>query len=446
MKLSRRKLLRRGADSLFAAGLALPWSAGCSAPRANAKQNRATQAAAKVVVVGGGYGGAACARYLRRFGPRLDITLVEPQRYYHACPFSNAVLVGLAPDSFIRHDYRAMANAFNINIVRGTARRIDAAKRRVYLADGAALAYDRLALSTGISFRWNDMFAGYDQAAAARMPHAWKAGAQTRLLRRQLKAMPDGGVFVMAIPGPPFRCPPGPYERASLIAWYLQRHKPRAKILLLDANEHFSKQDLFEEGWRQLYPGLIERVPISQGGLVTQVDAAAMRVRAEAGWFKADVANIIPFQQAGEPAPNSDLSDESGWCPVDHQTFESKRAADIHIIGDSCLAGAMPKSASSANSQAKACSLAIVNLLAGRPPGEMFYHNTCYSLIAPEYGISINSMFRYEEQRIKLAQKAGGLSPLRAAPGVRRAEANHARAWYRSINLDTFGAADADLL
>ena len=437
MTLRRRTLLRRGIVS----GLALPWvMTGCAARSPATRRQQAARQAARVVVIGGGYGGAACARYLRRFGgPLLDITLVTPRRHYDACPFSNAALAGIVPDSFLRHDYRALAAACNIKIAQGTTRRIDPARRQARLADGATLAYDRLVLSPGISLRWNHFFAGYDPIAAERMPHAWQGGAQIRLLRKQLRAMPDGGVFVMAIPGPPFRCPPGPYERAALIAWYLQRRKPRAKILLLDANERFSKQDLFEEAWQERYPRMIERIPISDGGLVSEVDARALRLRAEAGWFQADVANVIPFQQAGEAALNNGLTDDSGWCPVDHQTFESRLAPGVHVIGDSCLAGAMPKSASSANSQAKACALAIANLLADRPPGEMFYHNTCYSLAAPDYGISINSMFRFEERRIKLIQAAGGLSPLRAPARVRRAEAKHARAWYRSINLDTFG-------
>ncbi|MGI9229374.1 MAG: FCSD flavin-binding domain-containing protein [Gammaproteobacteria bacterium] len=430
MKLNRRQFLHRSTDSLLSAGLALPLLTGCSGAKHHS---------AKVVVVGGGYGGAACARYLRYFDPQLDITLVEPQQYYYSCPFSNAVIADIDPVSIIKHDYQTLADKFAIKIIRDTVSGITPAKQQVQLSDGATLPYDRLVLSPGISFRWNHIFAGYDPAAITRMPHAWKAGEQTRLLRQQLQAMPDGGVFVMVVPGPPFRCPPGPYERASLIAWYLQRHKPRSKILILDANEHFSKQDLFEEAWQRLYPTLIERIPISEGGLVTQLDPTTMQIRAEAGLFKADVANVIPFQQAGKLAVDNDLVEQSGWCAVNHQTFESERANNIHIIGDSCLAGAMPKSASSANSQAKVCSLAIVNLLHDKPPGEMYYHNTCYSLITPEYGISINAMFRYEQQQFKLIQQAGGLSPLRAAASVRRAEAKHARAWYHSINLDTFG-------
>ena len=395
--------------------------------------------APRVVVIGGGYGGATCARYLRYFDPDIDVTLVEAGTRYVTCPFSNAVLGGLREASSISLGYDDLKKNYGVNVIHARASAIHPEKRVVTLADGTTLPYTRLVISPGISFLWNEIFAGYDEAASSIMPHAWHGGEQLMLLRKQLAGMRAGGVFAIAVPGTPFRCPPGPYERASLVAHYLKRANPRAKVLILDAGEHFSKQDLFEEAWQSLYPGMIEHIPISEGGLVIGVDPKRMSLQAEAGEFKVDVANVIPFQQAGRLAVDHGLADENGWCPVHHQTFESALAPDIHVLGDSCLAAGMPKSASSANSQAKACSLAIVSLLRNQDPGAMFYHNTCYSLVAPDYGISVNTMYRYEDNRIKPVERAGGLSPLRTAMEYRSREAAYARSWYASINRDSFG-------
>ena len=395
--------------------------------------------APRVVVIGGGYGGATCAKYIRYFDPDIDVTLVEAGTRYVTCPFSNAVLGGLRDVSSISLGYDELKKNYGVNVIHARASAIHPEKRLVTLADGTALPYARLVVSPGISFLWNEIFAGYDEAASSVMPHAWHGGEQLRLLRKQLAGMRAGGVFAIAVPGTPFRCPPGPYERASLVAHYLKRANPRAKVLVLDAGEHFSKQDLFEEAWESLYPGMIEHIPISAGGLVIGVDPKRMTLQAEAGEFKVDVANVIPFQQAGRLAVDHGLADENGWCPVDHQTFESALVPGVHVLGDSCLAGNMPKSASSANSQAKVCSLAVVSLLRDRDPGAMFYHNTCYSLVAPDYGISINAMYRYEDNRIKPVERAGGLSPLRATMEYRSREAAYARGWYASINRDSFG-------
>ena len=430
MALTRRAFVT-GATLAGAAALGGSLLPACSRPPG--------AAAPRVVVIGGGYGGATCAKYLRQLDPALHVTLVEAQARYYTCPFSNPVLAGLRDLETTALGYDELKNRYGVNVIRGTASAIDPDQHRVTLADGAVLRYQRLVLSPGIRLLWNHVFSGYDEAASRVMPHAWHGGEQLRLLKRQLGAMRRGGVFAIVVPGTPFRCPPGPYERASLVAYYLKQANPRAKVLLLDANEHFSKQDLFEEAWDARYPGLIEHVPISAGGLVRAVDPKRMTLQAEAGEFKVDVANVIPFQQAGGLAVDHGLADDSGWCPVDHQTFASTLAPDIHVLGDSCLAGSMPKSASSANSQAKVCSQAIVSLLRDREPGPMLYHNTCYSLAAPDYGFSINAMYRYEDNRIKLVQRAGGLSPLKAAPEYRAREANYARDWYDSINRDSFG-------
>ena len=427
MSVSRRRFLANTAGAALGAGVVT----SCARPPG--------KGAPRVVVIGGGYGGATCARYIRYFDPDVNVTLVERRTHYQTCPFSNAVLGGIEAQASTIRDYAALKNNYGVDVVHAEATAIDPEQRVVTLADGSALPYQRLVISPGISFLWGYIFSGYDEAASSTMPHAWHGAEQLALLKQQLVAMRSGGVFAIAVPGTPFRCPPGPYERASLAAYYLKQSNPRAKILILDANEHFSKQHLFKEGWDSLYPGMIEHIPISAGGLLRRVDPARMSLQAEAGEFRVDVANVIPFQQAGRLALDHGLTDETGWCPVDHQTFESTLAPDIHVLGDSCLAGNMPKSASSANSQAKVCSQAIVALLRGQEPGAMFYHNTCYSLLAPDYGISVNGMYRYEENRIKPVERAGGLSPLRASMEYRASEADYARSWYTSINRDSFG-------
>lgn len=395
--------------------------------------------APRVVIAGGGYGGATCAKYLRFFDAGLDVTLVEPSRRYATCPLSNSVICGLVDESHTRLGYAGLAQ-LGVRVIHDAVRVIHPEKRTVTLAGGATLPYDRLVVSPGVSFRWNHVFSGYDERAALSMPHAWSGGSQVMLLKKQLAAMADGDLFAIVVAALPFRCPPGPYERASLIAHYFKSAKPRSKVLILDANEHFSKQDLFEEAWDALYPGRITRIPISAGGLVNRIDSRRMSIHAEAGEFRVAAASVIPFQQAGRLAVSHALADATGWCPVDHQTFESTQVPGIHVLGDSCLAGAMPKSASSANSQAKACSLAITALLRDREPGAMIYHNTCYSLAAPDYGVSITDMYRYEDKRLRVVQRAGGLSPLGAPLEYRAREAVYARDWFTAINADSFGA------
>ncbi|KMO10452.1 NAD(P)/FAD-dependent oxidoreductase, partial [Methylobacterium platani] len=248
----------------------------------------------RVVVVGGGFGGATAARVLQRAG--LSVTLVEPAETYWACPFSNEVIAGLRPMAAQGFGYEAL-RARGVTVARTSAEAIDGAGRRVRLADGTTLDYDRLVVSPGIALRF-DALAGYDEAAAQVMPHAWKAGTQTELLARQLAAMPDGGTVVLSVPGNPYRCPPGPYERASLIAWYLKTRKPRAKLIVLDAKDTFSKQRLFEQAWKALYPGTLDYVPLAGGGQVVSVDSRAMTVATDFETTRADVACIIPPQRA----------------------------------------------------------------------------------------------------------------------------------------------------
>ncbi len=268
-------------------------------------------------------------------------------------------------------------------------------------------------LAPGIDIRW-DGLPGYNEAAAERMPHAWRAGEQTQLLRRQLEAMADGGTVVISAPANPFRCPPGPYERASLIAYFLKTKKPRSKLIVLDAKDAFSKQGLFRNAWKELYPNL-EWVSLSTGGKVTSVDVGEMTLVTEFGRHKADVANVIPPQKAGRIAELAGVTDRTGWCPIDPVTFESKLQPGIHVIGDAAIAGGMPKSAFSANSQAKVCAAAVVKLLAGGTPDQPRLINTCYSLVAPDYGISVAGVYRPADGQLKDVEGAGGVSPARRA-------------------------------
>ena len=307
-------------------------------------------AGGRVVVVGGGFGGATCARFIRRIDPRIAVTLVEASPTFTACPFSNLVIVGLRDLKAQEFGYDKLA-ADQVTVQISPATAIDAQGRNVTLGNGASLPYDRLVLSPGIDIRW-DALPGYTEAAAERMPHAWKAGEQTLLLRRQLEAMEDGGTVVISAPANPFRCPPGPYERASLIAYYLKTKKPKSKLIVLDAKDAFSKQGLFQSAWKALYPNL-EWVSLSSGGKVTSVDPGTMTFVTDFARHKADVANVIPPQKAGRIAEIAGAADRTGWCPIDPATFESKLQPNIHVIGDASIAGAMPKSAFTANAQAR---------------------------------------------------------------------------------------------
>lgn len=394
------------------------------------------QGAARVVVVGGGFGGATCARTLKAARPALDVTVIEADPEYVACPFSNEVIAGMRDLDRQRFGFAPLARASNLRP--GRAQAIDPAARRVTLADGSSLDYDRLVLAPGIDLRF-DALPGYTEAAAQRMPHAWKAGPQTLLLRDQLRAMPDGGVVVMSVPANPYRCPPGPYERASLIAWYLKANKPRSKLILLDDKDAFSKQKLFEQAWATLYPGLVERVGQSDGGKTIAVDPAAMTVQTDFETYKAAVASIIPPQRAGAIAVAAGVADRSGWCPVDPVSFESRLVPGIHVIGDAAIMGAMPKSAFAANAQAKVCAEAIAALLDGGAPQAPLLINTCYSLAAPGYGFSVAGVYRPQNGQLTDIDGAGGTSPLDAPPAQRLQEAEEADAWYQTITHQVFG-------
>ncbi|MBX9647343.1 MAG: FCSD flavin-binding domain-containing protein [Xanthobacteraceae bacterium] len=393
------------------------------------------QGAARVVVIGGGFGGASCARTLRQLEPKLQVTLVEPNQVFTACPFSNEVIAGLRELPAQQFTYDRIA-ASGVTVIAQAATKIDPQARTVTLADGNSLPYDRLVLAPGIDLRF-DALPGYDEAASAKMPHAWKAGEQTMLLRRQIEAMADGGTVVLAVPAAPLRCPPAPYERASLIAHYLKNKKPRSKILILDAKDGFSQQKLFEAAWKELYPGMIERIALSQGGRVTSVDTATNTIVTDFGNYTADVASVIPPQKAGRIAAIAGAADNTGWCPIDPVSFASKLVPNIHVIGDACIAGQLPKSASAAQAQGKACAAAVVNMMSGKPPEPPRLTGACYNTVAPGYAFSLSGV--YQPKDGQLAEVEGATSPVSAPREERRREAERAENWFKTITVDTFG-------
>ncbi len=397
----------------------------------------AQSAAGRIVVIGGGFGGATCARFIKRVDPRIAVTLVEANPTFTACPFSNLVIAGLRELKAQEFAYdKLAADEVAVQISPGTA--VDPRGRTVTLGNGTRLPYDRLVLAPGIDIRWNAL-PGYTQSAAERMPHAWKAGAQTLLLRRQLEAMEDGGTVVISVPANPFRCPPGPYERASLIAFYLKTGKPKSKVIILDAKDSFSKQRLFQDAWKALYPNL-EWVSLSDDGKVTSVDAGAMTLVTDFGRHKADVANVIPPQKAAGIAEMAGAADRTGWCPIDPVTFESTLVPNVHVIGDAALAGAMPKSAFAANAQAKVCAVAVAKLLAGAKPAEPKLVNTCYSLVAPDYAISVGGVYQpAPDGQIKEVEGSGGVSPVNAPGSTRALEAALANDWFKTTAQEVFG-------
>ena len=398
----------------------------------------------RLLIIGGGFGGASAARFARINFPQVDVTLVEPTTSFITCPYGNLVLAGERTIANITYSYDGL-KARGVNVVHDWADSIDPAAKAVRLRGGATLGYDKLILSPGIAIRWGAL-PGYDEAAAEVFPHAWipGAGEQTALLRRQLEALPDGGVFALAIPANPFRCPPGPYERISMVASYLRKHKPRAKILALDAKDAFSKQSLFTDAWNELYPGLIEWLPSNQDGKVVRVDTREKILETEFGTrHKVDVANVIPPQSAAKIAIDAGLANESGWVPVNPRTFEATRAPHIHVIGDANIGQPMPKSGFIANSTSKQAVASAVALLEGRePPASPVYFNTCYSHVGDEYGISVVGVFRPGDNGFVETPNSGGVSPrgpLAERREQRKLEARYADAWYASIVQDAFG-------
>lgn len=389
-----------------------------------------------VVVIGGGFGGATAARYVKKFGPNVNVTLIEPKTSYVTCPFSNPYLAGLVDFQYITHTYDGLVKE-GIQMVHDKVTGVDANTKSITLAGGTVINYDRLIVSPGIDFKWDTP--GYTEATSAKVPHAWKAGDQTKLLKAQLESMDDGGVVIIAPPGNPFRCPPGPYERASMIAHYLKTNKPKSKVLILDRKDKFSKQGAFMEGWGKVYGPMIEWVKASEGGKVEGIDAANMTVKTEFDSHKGAVINFIPNQTAGMLAHSVGLTNDSGWCPVSLITFESTIMPGVHVIGDAAIVTGMPKSGNAANSEAKACAWAVVQMLNGAKTVDApVTSNTCWSLVSPTYGIHVSAIWQATEE--KYVSVAGGVSAANLPDATREMEAHYAPGWYENIVKDTWNA------
>ena len=423
---NRRRFLKSAAAGLSgAAALALP---GCASMTAGST--------GKVVVVGAGFGGATAAKYIRMWSNgAIDVTLIEANPEFISCPMSNLVLGGSQDLAFLTTGYSNLAARHGVKIVRDTATAVDPDKRILKLTGANELAYDRLILSPGVDFIWNQV-PGLDNAQAqAQIVHAWKAGAQTVTLRRQLEAMPDGGVFAITVPVAPYRCPPGPYERACQVAWYLKRAKPRSKVLILDGNPDVtSKAALFKKAWADEYKGIVEYRP---NHVLTDVDVATKTAKFDVQEsVRADVLNILPPQRAGAIAQAAGVVTANGrWCEVDFLTFESTKVKNVHILGDAIqIATGMPKSGHMANQHAKVCAAAVVALLGGRSPNPApVLNNTCYSMVTDKDSIHVASVHQYDTEKKTLlpVQGAGGLSPAMSS-----VEGTYAFAWARNIWAD----------
>lgn len=397
----------------------------------------------KVVVVGGGTAGGTAAKYIKLADPSIDVTIVEPNPEYYTCYFSNEVIGGERDLDSIKVGYDGL-KGHGINIVQDSAAGIDGEKKVVKTAGGTELPFDRCVVAPGVELLY-DKIEGYSEEAAKTFPHAWKAGEQTTILRKQLEDMADGGTVVIVAPPNPFRCPPGPYERASLIANYLKHHKPKSKVVILDPKGKFSKQGLFVQAWEKFYGYGTDNSIIAwksdPDGSLPKLDAASKTLLFGAleDEIKGDVLNIIPPQRAGKVAQVSSLADDSGWCPVDQKTFESKLVPGVHVIGDACIAGKMPKSGYAANTQGKVCADAVVAMLKGSEPGVPSYLNTCYSIPAPGWGISVAAVYRLgDDGTIGTVPDSGGLTPMDASEEAHKREVEYAYSWYNNIVHDIF--------
>lgn len=401
----------------------------------------------RVVVVGGGFGGATTAKYLKFFDPSIDVTLITAEEHFYTCPLSNVTFFNTKVGGFtsldsVKQNYKALAAKHGVNVVIDMVTGVEPGKGamgeggKVMTKGGRVFEYDRLVMSPGIELK--DM-PGYTAAEHDIVPHAWKAGPQTALLNKQLQALENGKPVIIVAPADPFRCPPGPYERAGAIAWYLKNNKPKSKVIILDAKEDFAKKGLFMEGWESQLKGYVEWVPASKDGKVTRVDAAKRIAYTEFGEHKAGVLNVIPQQSAGHIAIAAGLANDKGWCDIDLKTYESKKAKGIHVLGDAAVVTGMPKSGNAANTQAKVVAAAISRLLNGETPGAPKTTNTCYSFIAPEWAISVTAVYELGEKGYAGVKGSGGVSPAKAGDEFRKLEAKNAWGWYMNIAADIWG-------
>lgn len=425
--MKRRQFVQSVGAGSAVAGLGL--ASGCA--------STASGGGAKVVVIGGGYAGATAAKYIRLFSEHsIQVTLVEPNAQFISCPISNLVLGGHKTMADITTPYDNLEKRHGVKLVRDRVASIDTDKRTVKLASGGELPYDRLIVSPGVDFMYETLPGMAKPGAKEAVLHAWKAGPQTVALRKQLEAMPDGGVYALSIPLAPFRCPPGPYERTCMIASYFKAAKPKSKVVVFDANDDIqSKKGLFMAAWKEHYDGIIEYRPKHK---VIDVDAATKTLKFDFNEdFKADILNVIPSMRAGDIALKSGLATANNrWCEVDFLTFESKAAKNVHVLGDSVQgAPKMPKSGHMANQHGKTCAAAVVSLLQGKEvPGMPIYANTCYSFVAADEAVHVASVHRYnaEKKTMLTVEGSGGIST-----AASELESRYALAWARNIWADT---------
>ena len=428
-RMNRRTFVQLSGATALAGSIAMP--------------HIARAAGGKVVIVGGGPAGATTARYLKLANPDIDVTLIEANATYHTCFMSNEVLGGDRTMDDIAVTYDGL-KSMGVNVVNDMVTGVDGAGKSVSTKGGQTFAFDHCVVAPGIAFKYG--LEGITEADAETIPHAWKAGPQTALLRKQLEEMEDGGVAVIVAPPNPFRCPPGPYERASLIAHYFKHHKPKSKVIILDPKDDFAKKGLFTGAWKKLYGfetdnALIEWLPAAKIGAIGGIDVASKTVKTDFEEFKASVLNYIPPQTAGSIAIDAGLAGESGWCAVNKKTFESSAVAGVYVLGDASDAAAMPKSAYSANSQGKVTASAIAAALEGKEAPEPSYVNTCYSIAGEDYGFSVAAVYRYNAEKNAIAgvEGAGGLTPGDASPEQFKREVQYAYSWYNNIVKDSWG-------
>ncbi|WP_171236575.1 NAD(P)/FAD-dependent oxidoreductase [Ruegeria sp. HKCCA6837] len=420
MTLNRRVFL--GAAGVVAAGLSAPMVLAQGKPR--------------VVVVGGGAGGATAARYIAKDSKgEVDVTLIEPSRTYYTCFFSNLYLGGFQELSDIAHSYGTLAANYGINVVHDWATGVDRDAKTVSLAGGGSIPYDKLILSPGIDFV-DGAVEGWDVSAQNKMPHAYKAGSQTELLKAQIMAMPEGGTFAMVAPPNPFRCPPGPYERISMVAHVLKKNNPTAKIIVADPKPKFSKMALFQEGWGNNYEGMVDWIGEDFGGGNVSVNPDAMTVTIDGEETKVDVCNVIPAMKAGRIAEMAGVTD-GNWAPVNAADMSSKVDPDIYVLGDASQQGDMPKSGFSANSQAKVCANAVRGALTGSKVFPAKFSNTCWSLIDTNDGVKVGAT--YEATPEKIAKVDGFISQTGEDADLRKATYEESLGWYAGITSDMFG-------
>jgi len=422
MKLDRRGFL--GAGVAAAATMSAPMVMG------------AAHGKPRVVVVGGGAGGATAARYIAKdSGGAIDVVLIEPTRTYYTCFFSNLYLGGYRDMASLGHSYGALA-AQGINVVHDWAIGVDRDAKTVALAGGGSVPYDKLILSPGIDFK-DGAVQGWDASAQNAMPHAYKAGSQTELLRAQMESMPQGGTYAMVAPPNPFRCPPGPYERVSMVAHYFKEHNPTAKILIFDPKPGFSKQGLFEDGWARHYAGMVEWISPDFGGAVDEVRPDSMEVVADGEVVKVDVCNVIPAMKAGRIADLAGVTNEAGWAPVNPHNMATRADENVYVLGDSSQQGDMPKSGFSANSQAKVCANAVRGELTGSAVFPARFSNTCWSLLDTNDGVKVGAS--YEATDEKIAKTSGFVSQVGEDAATREATYGESVGWYDGITADMFG-------